>query len=77
MRNVIIKEAIERAWFKVEPYNLDSMGYNFIASGSERAVKTFFNEGKMRVDGKLIVGQLINEGTIKIIGEIETEPIFL
>jgi len=77
MRNVIIKEAIERAWFKVEPYNLDSMGYNFIASGSERAVKTFFNEGKMRVDGKLIVGQLINEGTIKVIGEIETEPIFL
>ena len=77
MRNVIIKEAIERSWFKVEPYNLDSMGYNFIASGSERAVKTFFNDGKFRVDGKLIVGELINNGEIKIIGELETEPLFL
>ena len=48
----------------------------FIASGLEMAFKHFLNDGKLRVDGKLVVGYLENNGTLKVEGAVETEPIF-
>ena len=49
----------------------------FVASGSEMAFRYFLNDGKFRVDGKIVVGQLTNNGVLKVVGEVETEPIFL
>jgi len=46
----------------------------FIAGGEEVAFSYFIVEGKIRVDGKLIVGTLLNFGTIKVEGELETDP---
>ena len=58
-------------------YHITDVLAGFIASGDEMAFRYFTNEGNFRVDGKLIVGQLKNTGTLKVIGTIETEPIFL
>lgn len=48
----------------------------FVASGDEVCHAHFLNEGKSRIDGKLIVGELENNGTMEINGTVETDPLF-
>lgn len=48
----------------------------FIPSGVEFCWKNVVNYGKGRIDGKLIVASLTNDGTLKVVGTLETEPLF-
>ena len=48
----------------------------FVSSGDEVCHGHFLNEGKSRIDGKLIVGVLENNGTMEINGTVETDPLF-
>ena len=76
-RSLSVEKGNIDAQILAKDYHITDVLAGFIASGSEMAFRYFLNDGKLRVDGKLIVGELINNGEIKIIGEVETEPLFL
>jgi len=76
-RSLPLEKGFINAQILVKDYHITDILAGFIASGVEMAFRYFTNDGNFRVDGKLVVGQLINTGTIKVIGTIETEPIFL
>ena len=76
-RSLPIEKGFTDAQILAKDFHITDVLAGFVASGSEMAFRYFLNDGKLRVDGKLIVGELINNGEIKIIGEVETEPLFL
>lgn len=45
----------------------------FIASGEEVCHRNLLNDGIVRVDGKLIVASFTNNGTLKVVGTLETD----
>ena len=72
--SINIEKNLTDSQILTKDYRLKDAG--FIASGSEMAFKHFLNDGKLRVDGKLVIGCLENNGTLKVEGTVETEPIF-
>ena len=57
-------------------YLLHEEYYGFISSGEEFAACRFLVDGALRVDGKLICGDLIVNGYLKINGEVEIDEFF-
>jgi len=58
-------------------YRLASGLNGFIASGVEVALGHFINDGDLRVDGKLLTGEIENNGILKVEGIIEIESLLL
>lgn len=48
----------------------------FIASGMEFCWKNVVVYTRGRIDGKLIAHEIYNQGTIKVVGTLEIEPLF-
>jgi len=48
----------------------------FIASGTEFCWKDVVVYTRGRIDGKLIAHEIYNQGTIKVVGTLEIEPLF-
>ena len=76
-RSLPVEKGNIDAQILAKDYHITDVLAGFVASGSEMAFRYFLNDGKFRVDGKLVVGQLTNNGTLKVVGTVETEPIFL
>ena len=75
-RSLPIEKGNIDAQILAKDFHITDVLAGFVASGSEMAFRYFLNDGKFRVDGKIVVGQLTNNGVLKVVGTIETEPIF-
>jgi len=76
-RSLPVEKGFTDAQILAKDFHITDVLAGFVASGSEMAFRYFLNDGKFRVDGKIVVGQLTNNGVLKVVGEVETEPIFL
>ena len=59
--------------FLFESYHLSDWFRMFISSGTEVCHRHFLNDGIIRIDGKLIVASINNNGIIKISGVLEID----